>query len=256
MFSTETNGYNKIEVDKKMAEFENLVAKLTRTCNEKDTVNLKLASAVEKANQIESSSKNLMRLNFKKFMVIFKGFEQSFENLFKNYPQLENISALKNILTQFKADVNSIMGPKTESDFSINSLVKTENDTIRLLLNKMSNYAKNKPSDSDYAKSDKIKRKEPAKIFKNQIDKTKICESATQIKPISNLTLKKDENYETIADKFLKNEDDLNTGSAYAQIIAKTKANFPAPNESGFDLKEAVNPKEDLMTIMKSFNFN
>lgn len=31
---------------------------------------------------------------------------------------------------------------------------------------------------------------------------------------------------------------------------------FPEPNESGFDLKEALNPKEDLDEIMKSFNFS
>ena len=31
---------------------------------------------------------------------------------------------------------------------------------------------------------------------------------------------------------------------------------FPTPNESGFDLKEAVNPKEDLSEIMKAFNFH
>ena len=30
---------------------------------------------------------------------------------------------------------------------------------------------------------------------------------------------------------------------------------YPTVNESGFDLKEAVNPKEDLSEIMKSFDF-
>jgi len=263
MFSTETNGYKKTEVEVKITELENMVAKLMRTCQEKDTVNIKLATAVEKANQIESSSKNLMYLNFKKFMVIYKSFEQAFANLFRNYPQLESISVLKNILIKFKADVNSIMGTEIDSDCSINALVKTENDTIRLLLNKMSNYAKAKPISNDYIKSDKIKRREPEKIHKPQSEKIKqqaerirTVESSTQIRPISNLTLKNDENYETIADKFLENDDDANAGSAYAQIISKTRKCSSAPNESGFDLKEAVNPKEDLSTIMKSFNFN
>ena len=30
---------------------------------------------------------------------------------------------------------------------------------------------------------------------------------------------------------------------------------YPTPNESGFDLKAAVNPKDDLSEIMKAFDF-
>ena len=30
---------------------------------------------------------------------------------------------------------------------------------------------------------------------------------------------------------------------------------YPTPNESGFDLKAAVNPKDDLNEIMKAFDF-
>lgn len=256
MFKIEAKGYNKTEVENKLAELEKTIDKLFRTCQEKDTVNIKLAIAVEKAKQIESSSNNLISLKFKKFMVIYKNFEQSFASLFYNYPQLSNISAIRDIIIQFKNEVSSIMENDFYSD-SINSFVSTENDTIRLLLNKMSNYAKNRPSAVDYVKSDKIKRKdlEQDELHKTElVEKAKPYEKSTQIKPISNLTLKKDESYETIADKFLENEDD-NSGGAYEKIIAKIKNNFPMPNESGFDLKEAVNPKEDLFTIMKSFDF-
>lgn len=252
MFTNETNGYNKAQVEGKIAELEDVVDKLSRACQEKDMVNIKLATAVEKAKQIESSSNNLMSLKFKKFMVIYKTFEQSFASLFYNYPQLANISAIKNILTQFKNDVNSIM----ENDFksnSINAFVRTENDTIRLLLNKMSSYAK--PSADNYVKSDKIKRNDSEKlIHKKEPAKPKSTEKNILIKPISNLTLKTDENYETIADKFLEDVDEKPSG-AYEKIIAKISAKFPVPNESGFDLKEAINPKDDLSTIMKSFNF-
>ena len=261
MFTSETNGYNKIEVENKITELEEkifeleeLIDKLSRNCQEKDLVNIKLATAVEKAKQIESSSNNLTSLKFKKFMVIYKTFEQSFATLFYNYPQLANISALKNILTQFKNDVNLIM----ENDFnsnSINAFVKTENDTIRLLLNKMSSYAK--PSAESSPKSDKIKRNEPEKLHtSNSKEKSKPYEKGSQIKSISNLTLKNDEDYETIADKFLEadklseKEDDANSKSIYEKILSKSKNNsknnFPAPNESGFDLKEAVNPKDEL----------
>lgn len=250
MFANETNGYNKIEVNAKIEELEKTIKRLSRNCQEKDVVNIKLATAVEKAKQIESSSNNLMSLKLKKFMVIYKNFEKSFATLFYNYPQLANISALKNILTKFKNEINSVM----EKDFSnsINAFVKTENDTIRLLLNKMSTYAK--PS-AKSTKSDKIKRSDSEKLHTSNLEKSKPYEKNLLIKPISNLTLKKDEDYETLADKFLEKEDDNSSKSLYEKIFSKSKNNFPTPNESGFDLKEAVNPKDDLSTIMKSFDF-
>jgi hypothetical protein len=33
------------------------------------------------------------------------------------------------------------------------------------------------------------------------------------------------------------------------------KSKYPKPNETGFDLEDALNPKEDLEEIMKAFDF-
>lgn len=67
------------------------------------------------------------------------------------------------------------------------------------------------------------------------------------------------------AEKFLNSDEDLEI-NAYSKNFAKKKLEkkntspfnymtYPEPNESGFDLKEALNPKEDLDEIMKSFDF-
>ena len=55
------------------------------------------------------------------------------------------------------------------------------------------------------------------------------------------------------ADKYLNDEKELEK-SAYAENFLK-KSKYPKPNESGFDLEDALNPKEDLEEIMKAFDF-
>ena len=50
-------------------------------------------------------------------------------------------------------------------------------------------------------------------------------------------------------------EDDSIENNAYANIITSKVGAIPEVNESGFDLKEAINPKDDLDEIMKAFDF-
>ena len=62
--------------------------------------------------------------------------------------------------------------------------------------------------------------------------------------------------FESPAEKFL--ETGTTENNAYAKILNHKNPNdlYPEPNESGFDLKEAVNPKTDLEEIMKAFNID
>ena len=55
-----------------------------------------------------------------------------------------------------------------------------------------------------------------------------------------------------MADKFLEQSSE---NSAYANIITSKVKAIPEVNETGFDLKEAINPKQDLDEIMKAFDF-
>ncbi|MDD4408328.1 MAG: hypothetical protein PHC47_00590 [Clostridia bacterium] len=298
MFMTETNGYDKIEVQRIISELEIKVNNLTKLCREKDAINLKLATAVNKANEIKFSSENLSNLKFQRFVILFKNFERMFSELFKKYPQLSDFSALREVFNNFINDVRYALDDESyDTGSSINSCVKTENDTIRLLLNKMQQYAKSNRDEeketSKTVKRDSIKRKTVVSIIdeengepnvienkkdennkfekenkpKNESNKKSATQNSatiyinesekpSQIKPISQLKIESDEDYETIADKFLE----ISTQeipSVYAKLISSKKDEaYPSPNESGFDLKKAVNPTEDLSTIMKSFNFN
>jgi len=297
MFTIETNGYDKIEVQKKISELEIKLNNFTKLCSEKDAINLKLATAVNKANEIKFSSENLSNLKFQKFVILFKNFEKIFSELFKKYPQLSDFSAIREVFNNFIKDVRYALADESyDTENSINSCVKTENDTIRLLLNKMQQYAKLNRDETkeikETVKRDSIKRKttvstiEEKKSESNSIEKSKKIENnfnerfkkgnkpesenhkksatiyineserSSQIKPISQLKIESNEDYETIADKFLETPTQ-EPSNVYAKLISSKKNEaYPSPNESGFDLKKAVNPTEDLSTIMKSFNFN
>lgn len=243
MFSIEEDGYDKAEVDKKIATLTLDITNLKHSNEEKDRLNLGLANALEKAKQIEASSTNLYNLKTQKIIVLYHNLEKSFANLFKLYPQVAEFNDLKKLFDEFAKTVEVSL--KTEMSKNINSPVKTENDTIRLLLNKMSNYSK--PKANEIIKEVSLKRKDT---------KTDVYfDKPSLIKPISNLELKTNENFETIADKFLESTGKID--SVYAQKLASKRKDdlYPTPNESGFDLKEAINPKQDLSEIMKSFNF-
>lgn len=240
----EKDGYKKAEVDKKIASLLLEIKNLKHSNEEKDKLNLGLASALEKAKQIESSATNLFKLKTQKIVVLYNNLEKSFSNLFKLYPQLAEFNDIRKIFEEFSKTVEASFG--LDISKNINSPVKTENDTIRLLLNKMSNYSKTKPDET--IKQVSLKRKDT----KNDV----YYDKPSLIKPISTIELKKDESFETIADKFLESTSKID--NVYAERLAKKRNDdiFPVPNESGFDLKEAINPKEDLSEIMKSFNFD
>ena len=77
-------------------------------------------------------------------------------------------------------------------------------------------------------------------------------EEKSNIKPIADVELAQNENYDSPLEKFLQEESQEHS---YDKFLSKNPNNSLEPNESGFDLKEAVNPTEDLEEIMKAFNF-
>ena len=84
-----------------------------------------------------------------------------------------------------------------------------------------------------------------------QSELNKLEEKSAMIKPIYQSKIAEGEKYDSLLDKFLS--EDATLDSAYANKI--TKHEKLQKNETGFDLKEAINPKEDLEEIMKSFDF-
>lgn len=121
---------------------------------------------------------------------------------------------------------------------------------MRQLLTKMSSYKKD-----EELKKAKLERGVLSKDLKTGQTELNRMEERVMIKPITDLTLDKNEKYDTLVDKFLK--EDFEENPQYTKFMSKRLENddYSTPNESGFNLKEAVNPKDDLDEIMKSFDF-
>ena len=56
------------------------------------------------------------------------------------------------------------------------------------------------------------------------------------------------------AERYLSDDVDVELNN-YGKNFARNKANTLAPNDTGFDIQDALNPKEDLEEIMKAFDF-
>ena len=265
-FTSSKNGYNKKEVElyinDLMAKINNLELTNSKLANDlqnyknKDkeitekgnNISIALTAAVEKAKQIERSSQNVYKLKIQQINLLYSKWEKLLNVILEKYPQIEEVENVKGLLAEFKDNVKSTL----KDDYrlcSITSPVQTDNDTIRLLLGKLQSYSKNQVQ-----KVVKVERKQlPKDMINSQSELSRIEDKAPLIKPIYNSTLKENEGFEDLADKFLKEENDEN--NAYASIITSKVKTIPEVNETGFDLKEAVNPKEDLDEIMKAFDF-
>lgn len=241
MFLTEKDGYNKKQVDAKLADMLAELTLLKRSLEEKDKLNFGLAGALEKSKEIEASAQNLYELKIKKILILYKNLAKSFNRLFSLYPQVEEFDDIKASFDKF-ADAVATAFIRPDDNKNINSAVNTENDTMRLLLSKMSTYpVTEKPAAKP--RSANIRRKDsktPHKILQRNLPKF----SADT------------DGYDSPADKFLATGETQN--NAYSKILNHKNPNdlYPTPNESGFDLKEAVNPKDDLEEIMKAFNLD
>lgn len=241
MFLHEKDGYNKKQVNTKIESMHKELTNLKRSLEEKDKLNLGLATALEKSKEIEASTFNLYELKIKKILILYRNLAKSFNTLFTLYPQIEELDDIKKSFDTFAQTVENTF-LRSDDQKTINSAVNTENDTIRLLLDKVSTYQP--PVDVPVKpKPVNIKRKDSRPPEKLQISSKLNIDTSI-------------DGFESPAEKFLQTGATEN--NAYAKILNHKNPNdlYPEPNESGFDLKEAVNPKSDLEEIMKAFNFD
>ena len=182
--------------------------------------------------------------------LLYNRWEKLLAAMLEKYPGIDEVENVRAMLSDFKSNLKTTL----KDDFQLSSItspVQTDNDTIRLLLgklNKMNSEAKTEH------KKEKVERKHLSKDMLNgQTELERIEEKAPLIKPIYNSSIGDDEKFETLADKFLTEQ--ASESSAYANIITSKVKAIPEVNETGFDLKEAINPKQDLDEIMKAFDF-
>ena len=250
MFSNEKQ--KKKESGNELIELQDEITRLRKLLAEKDRLNLGLATALEKARQIELSAQNLYELKIQKVLIMCKNLERRFEKLFRLYPQIQEFDDLKLAFDEFSTAVSD--GFSSASSSTINSPVRTENDTIRLLLGKMSSYGQTEQAQEPTKPAKKTAAKAESHTPRTETH-TKHTDKPSHIRPILGGAAIQGEG-ESLADKFLESRDESN--SVYAKIINNKRDDdlFPTPNESGFDLKAAVNPTDNLEDIMKAFDLD
>jgi len=265
-FQNEKNGYKKADVDEYINNLNRELAQWKTRClkaeneyfklkNQQDeiekngeNVTMALTAAIEKAKQIENSSKNVYKLKIQQISLLYDRWELLLNEMVNKHPNLEDSHNIKHMLEDFKKSIENVIKQDVELAASSNY----KNDPMRALLAKMSNQNQTKLP----PKTKKLERNLVSKdLHTGQTELGRIEEKASMIKPITNLKLQKDDEYETLADKFLT--EDFDDNLQYSSFLSKkdVEDEFPYPNESGFDLKEAVNPKDDLSEIMRSFDF-
>ena len=221
-----------------------------------------LARAVERAKQIESSSQNIFELETKRLKLVYS----RMESLINNVQDKTSLEELKSkLLTQIKecsAGLDKNVQMMTQSI----SLIDGE-DPVRRLLQKITNknrvvnignidnfISQMQPQESVVKPA---KKQTPTPVVPEPVNvqyKTEVVQTVPNKK--TNNTFK----------NFLSDDEEDAKSATFENIMFKSKKkksnsvitaelSYPTPNESGFDLKEAVNPKDDLSEIMKAFDF-
>jgi len=274
-------GYSQLEVDSYIERLKNdyesrLAEQKDRIFYLKDQLNkitsssdnelmTSLVSAVERAKLIENSSKNIYELETKKLSLLYT----KMENLLKDENIYNDRSIKQELLLLIKDCRKSL-----ENNISMqaqNLKESTIGDPVKRLLSKMIDF--NKLATENQTANVEDYNKEPTTLTHNR----------PAIKPVEeehNVVVKKEQpkvvqikkpepkekNGPVVNefDKFLSEDSNMNGANFENIMFSNKKKNSSsdyvlggalgdyAPNESGFDLKEAVNPKEDLV---KAFDF-
>ena len=171
-------------IDRQSATIAQISSEINEYKSKDSTISMPIISAVEKAQQIESTSKKLYQMEIERIRLLYLKMENVLKQLYARYPELRKNS-----------EVNDIM------------------DKVGLVLSNNISPVSSQPL-MKYAMS-----------------------SATVEDPIKKLLNK-------ITTIFDKNDD---------QKVTLKRKTIPE-SSSGFDLKEALNPTEQLSDIMKAFN--
>ena len=275
-------GYSQLEVDSYIERLKNdyesrlaeqkdrifyLKDQLDKMTNSSDNeLVTSLVSAVERAKLIENSSKNIYELETKKLSLLYT----KMENLLKDENIYNDRSVKQELLLLIKDCRKSLENNISMQDQNLRE--STMGDPVKRLLSKMIGFNKiatdRMPTDKEVVEEKPI-NKPTIKIVPTSEEIRKDT-SVNTGKPVQ---VKKVEPKERVQvnsnefNKFLSEDSNLN-GANFENIMFQNKKKNNSsgyvlggdlgdysPNESGFDLKEAINPKEDLDEIMKAFDF-
>ena len=222
-------------------ENNSLNLKLNSYSIKDESISRALVLAVEKAKELENSSKNLYELEIQRIRILYNRWEKLLNLIVKKYPNVKAINEINNLITEFNESITQ----------TINSafVVRPEEDKtyVKTLLNRMSGYVSSRvPTGIQPTPQplEKLKVQEPSDIKRfNENQKPTML---------------------NLVDKFLNDNNGEELSTAYAKKIApilnqkieeKIENYMKNKTDEGFDLSEAVCPKETLEDIMKAFDF-
>ncbi len=216
-------------------ELDVLKNRLEAYQNKDKQISQALYFAVEKAEQIENSARKLYDLEIKRVNILYERWRVLIDQLEQSYGGKSIDPQISKMMDELKNGLDSVMA---QNNNIANSNIKQE------LKENSDNYIKNLLNKMDYVINDKPKKKaEPKETKKKEEEKPSI---GNRLKVLSSkLDGKSAENY-------LNDEREMES-NAYSKSFFGAKQ--AVVSDSGFNLEEALNPKEDLEEIMKAFDF-
>lgn len=196
-----------------------------------------LIYAVEKAEQIEGNASKLYDLEIKRLRLLYKQWQELIGKMsFDKIPDelVSDFAGFTKTIGEVLQQNSKIGGNMIRKD-----LHKNSDNYIKNLLNKM-----------DYEINEKPRQNTKSTILGDLSVETE-KENARMIDLSGKLDSISAKGSGSMVDNYLNSdEDELNL---FAKTI--TRKTPKKISESGFDLEDALNPKEDLDEIMKAFDF-
>lgn len=247
MFDFERKGYNKAQVNEfiartdrvmsalrsKNVELEGEVSSLEAEVEMLKNEKLKAEEKTILAIQNESNNKKLYDLEMSRLDSLISSWEDALNKIRQKYGV---ISSVEKKALAFKNELQE----KTQKviDLTFGESARKSEDKIyhKQLLNKISGHLNSVALENDT--SYEIEKNEELRRLDENLMKSKKVQDGRK-------------DYSKLVNKYLSDD----PADSASQENFGIPNYFPEPNESGFDLKEAVNPKASLDEIMEDFDF-
>lgn len=201
-----------------------------------------LIFAVENAEKIEANANNLFDMEIKRIRLLYSEWQSILAMISSGTLDNDTIKKVK----AFDVTLNDLLNKNTNL---------SQGKGIKTSLKKSSdNYIKNLLNQMDYVINNKDDKVEQKKALNNLTNvHTKENKRIANIKQKNMAVTSKMEDY-------LRSDDEVE--SAYSKNIVRSKYVSKSlktmvyePNETGFDIQEALNVKDDLSVVMQGFDF-
>lgn len=226
---------------------EELKAKVEDYNKKEESISNALMQAVDKAKQIEEGSKRIYELEIQKIRLLFNKYKTFLDDLIQNQTDVKSIKTTKALIEDFKNSINSTIN----SSFNVGTKTVSAYDPMRALLGKMNSYmAQRNSQDTELVAHSQTTKPQALRKGEEREEINDFSFDDIKLKPIVDTELTETDDYDNIVDKFLAVGDEKSNG------LTKQFEAEKEPTNNGFDLKEAVNPKDSLEEILKCFDLD